>query len=308
MEDGCAFSGPFSVDKADVVLKNATAPNNSAIADVNSKTFIWRGGTASADNLSNISISPNDNGVPKNNGTSATFTVNIDNLPVLDATDGDGKIGQTTYELRVEVRDDCGNVTVERIDFTVGDIKAPAPVCVSNFQVSLMPTNDGEKDNKGMVRLFAKDVFQDINRLWDNDECTGPVKSRIVRTIDDIATTVAGKEAYGEFIDLNCSDLSAGGRNVRVYLIDAAGNYNYCEVNIDIADNANICPDGQSSAAVAGAIQTESKATVEGVQVSLSGQSQKSFATGVNGLFVFNNLTAGADYTVTPSLNKGCID
>ena len=91
-------------------------------------------------------------------------------------------------------------------------------------------------------------------------------------------------------------------------MIDAAGNYNFCTVNVNVRDNADICADGQSPAAVAGAIQTESKATVEGVQVNLSGQAQKSFSTSVNGLFIFNNLTAGADYTVTPSLNKGFLN
>jgi hypothetical protein len=89
-------------------------------------------------------------------------------------------------------------------------------------------------------------------------------------------------------------------------LTDAAGNADFCTVTINVEDN--FCGNGTSSAAVAGAIQTESKATVEGVQVNLSGQTQKSFATGVNGLFVFNNLTAGADYTVTPSLNKGFLN
>ena len=70
----------------------------------------------------------------------------------------------------VTVRDDCGNVTTDRIDFTVADIKAPAPVCVQNLTVSLMPTNAGGSPNEGMTVVKAIDVFQDINRKWDEEE------------------------------------------------------------------------------------------------------------------------------------------
>ncbi|MFN5787147.1 MAG: T9SS type A sorting domain-containing protein, partial [Bacteroidota bacterium] len=188
---------------------------------------------------------------------------------------------------------------------TVADIKAPAPVCVQNLTVSLMPTNAGGSPNAGMTVVKAIDVFQDINRNWENEECTPTVKAKIVRTSRDTATVAATILAYSDTIIATCAD--RGGIAARVYLIDGAGNYNYCSITIAVEDNASICG-AAGSAAVAGAIQTESKATVEGVQVNLSGQTQKSFATGVNGLFIFNNLTAGADYTVTPSLNKGFLN
>jgi hypothetical protein len=196
-------------------------------------------------------------------------------------------------------------VTTDRIDFTVADIKAPAPVCVQNLTVSLMPTNAGGSPNAGMTVIKAIDVFQDIYRNWENEECTPTVKAKIVRTSLDKVASAVDVLALNDTIQATCKD--RGSITARVYLIDGAGNYNFCTITIQVEDNAGVCG-GASSAAVAGAIQTESKATVEGVQVNLSGQSQKSFATGVNGLFVFNNLTAGADYTVTPSLNKGFLN
>ncbi len=67
------------------------------------------------------------------------------------------------YDLRVTVRDDCGNVTVSRLDVDVEDNKAPAPVCVQNLTATLMPSGDGKNC---MVVVKAIDVFQDINRNW----------------------------------------------------------------------------------------------------------------------------------------------
>jgi hypothetical protein len=275
VSDGCAASGPFNVEAGAYVV-DKTSPLST----------VPQGGT--------VTVTPA-------NPTQAnkTFAVSVDGLKINPAT------GKQDYQLVVTVRDDCGNVTTDRIDFTVADIKAPAPVCVQNLTVSLMPTNAGGSPNEGMTVVKAIDVFQDINRAWNDEECTPSVKAKIVRTSRDTATVAATILAYNDTIQATCRD--RGGIAARVYLIDAAGNYNYCSITIAVEDNALICG-STGSAAVAGAIQTESKSTVEGVQVNLSGQTQKSFATGVNGLFVFNNLTAGADYTVTPSLNKGFLN
>ena len=215
--------------------------------------------------------------------TNGLFTVELSGVP-------EGK-----YDLRVTVRDDCGNVTVSRLEVDVEDNKAPAPVCVQNLTATLMPDGTGGC----MVVVKAKDVFQDITRDWTLEECTpGAVKAEIVKLTNGVEGTKA------ETLTLTSAD--KGGVTARVYLTDAAGNADFCTVTINVEDN--FCGNGTSSAAVAGAIQTESKATVEGVQVNLSGQTQKSFSTSVNGMFVFNNLTAGADYTVTPSLNKGFLN
>jgi large repetitive protein len=275
VSDGCAASGPFNVEAGAYIVKKTSPLSTTS----EGKT---------------VTVTPAD---PTQ--ANKTFAVSVDGLGI-DAT-----TGKQDYQLVVSVRDDCGNVTTDRIDFTVADIKAPAPVCVQNLTVTLMPTNAGGSPNAGMTVIKAIDVFQDINRNWGDEECTPTVKAKIVRTSLDTATVAATINAYKDTIIATCND--RGGIAARVYLIDGAGNYNYCSITIAVEDNASICG-ATGSAAVAGAIQTESKATVEGVQVNLSGQTQKSFATGVNGLFVFNNLTAGADYTVTPSLNKGFLN
>ncbi len=299
VKDGCTASGPFAVDNA-VVVHKKTILQTSAIAAVGGKTFSWIGGNQVADATSNIKVNPIDYGSQTTpTGTNpTTFAVEIDNLPI-DQAGGDGFVGYEEYQLLVTIRDDCGNVRVDRIDFTVADVKAPAPVCVQILKATIMPADASA--NKGMVVIRAVDVFQDIYRNWAAEECTGTPKATI-QLLDGNGVPTGVR---GETVTVTCDNLA--GVSARVFLQDAAGNQDYCTVTINVDDNNSICG-AAGSAAVAGAIQTESKATVEGVQVNLSGQTQKSFATGVNGLFVFNNLTAGADYTVTPSLNKGFLN
>jgi hypothetical protein len=299
VKDGCTASGPFAVDNA-VVVHKKTILQTTAIASVASKSFSWIGGNQAADATSNIKVTPVDYGSQTTpTGTNpTTFAVEIDNLPI-DQTGGDGFVGYEEYQLLVTVRDDCGNVRVDRIDFTVADVKAPAPVCVQILKATIMPADASA--NKGMVVIRAVDVFQDIYRNWAAEECTGTPKATIqLLNANGVPTGVRG-----ETVTVTCDNIA--GVSARVYLQDAAGNQDYCTVTINVEDNNSICG-AAGSAAVAGAIQTESKATVEGVQVNLSGQAQKSFSTSVNGLFIFNNLTAGADYTVTPSLNKGFLN
>jgi len=263
--DGCVASGPFAVDGGAYISK-AETPNVAVLTSP-----------------AGFSISPADPATdPK------SFVFNADGLAQNNTT------GRQVYHLVLPLRDDCGNLATERIPFTVGDLKAPAPVCVQNLTATLMPDGVGGC----MVVVKAKDVFQDINRDWNTEECTPSVKAEIARLTNGVEGTKA------ETLTLTGAD--KGGVTARVYLTDGAGNADFCTVTINVEDN--ICGGSTGSAAVAGAIQTESKATVEGVQVNLSGQAQKSFSTSVNGLFVFNNLTAGADYTVTPSLNKGFLN
>ena len=214
--------------------------------------------------------------------TNGLFTVELSGVPV------------GVYDLRVTVRDDCGNVTVSRLDVDVEDNKAPAPVCVQNLTATLMPAGDGTC----MVVVKAIDVFQDINRNWDTEECSPSV----VATIAKVTNGVEGTKAA----TLTLTGADKGGVIARVYLTDAAGNADYCTVTINVEDN--FCGNGGASATIAGAIQTENKVTLEGAVVNLSGQTQKTYATGVNGNYVFSNLTNGLDYTVTPSLNKGFLN
>ncbi|WP_246141902.1 dockerin type I domain-containing protein, partial [Phaeodactylibacter luteus] len=76
------------------------------------------------------------------------------------------------------------------------------------------------------------------------------------------------------------------------------GNGDFCETYILVQDNMGVCTEAGPSAA--GAVSTEGAESVEDVEVSLSGNGSATVMTNANGQYVFTNLNAGLDYTVTP--------
>ncbi|MCB9081451.1 MAG: T9SS type A sorting domain-containing protein [Lewinellaceae bacterium] len=230
------------------------------------------------------------------NGTTRTatgFSVTIANLP------------EGTHDLVVTVRDDCGNVTVKRIPFTVADCKGPAPTCIEGLTMPLMPTPEGE----GMMAVWATDFIAspiyDCNGQGEvnpaNSKQKKVTKFSINRVGEDVDETQTG-------IVLSCADFLANPRvAVEIHAWDTKGNHSFCTTYVQLTDPNNLCT-ASPSAAIAGIIQTEGKAEVEGVDVSLSGGAAMNYATGVAGQYLFNGLTAGADYTVTPKLNKGFLN
>jgi len=60
-----------------------------------------------------------------------------------------------SYNLIVVLRDECGNLSVAtRIPFTVGDCKAPVPICINGLSTDLMPVKGG-----GAMTVWAKDFI-----------------------------------------------------------------------------------------------------------------------------------------------------
>ncbi|MCB9080366.1 MAG: T9SS type A sorting domain-containing protein [Lewinellaceae bacterium] len=230
------------------------------------------------------------------NGTMRTatgFSVTIANLP------------EGTHDLLVTVRDDCGNVTVKRIPFTVADCKGPAPTCIEGLTMPLMPTPEGE----GMMAVWATDFIAspiyDCNGQGEvnpaNSKQKKVTKFSINRVGEDVDETQTG-------IVLSCADFLTNPKvAVEIHAWDTKGNHSFCTTYVQLTDPNGLCTAGPS-AAIAGIIQTEGKAEVEGVDVSLSGGAAKNYATSLNGQYQFQGLTTGADYTVAPKLNKGFLN
>jgi len=156
--DGCAASGPFAVDAGAYIAKVET-PNAPVVSSP-----------------AGFTINPAD---PATNPS--TFVFSVTGLAQNNTT------GRQVYHLVLPLRDDCGNLATERIPFTVGDLKAPAPVCVQNLTATLMPDGNGGC----MVVVNAKDVFQDINRDWNTEECTPSVKAEIAKLTNGVEGTKA---------------------------------------------------------------------------------------------------------------------
>jgi hypothetical protein len=69
-----------------------------------------------------------------------------------------------------------------------------------------------------------------------------------------------------------------------------------------VQDQQGVCA-GPATGSVAGTIRTEDNQPVQGVDVALSGPMSQATATNVSGSYLFSNLVAGGDYTITPLLD-----
>ncbi|MCB0618177.1 MAG: hypothetical protein KDC41_05590, partial [Saprospiraceae bacterium] len=97
-----------------------------------------------------------------------------------------------------------------------------------------------------------------------------------------------------------CDDL--GNNTIQLWVTDAAGNQDFCETFVQVQDNMNAC--GSSNTPdVAGAIASEADQPVQDVTVELSGNGMFSVTTDASGSYMFTNLVAGNDYSVTPNLD-----
>jgi hypothetical protein len=132
--------------------------------------------------------------------------------------------------------------------------------------------------------------------IWASDfvaspitDCSEPIKYSINRVGEPNDPDQTG-------LVLTCDD--EGTLVIEIWAYDAAGNSDFCETYILVQDNMGVC--GAAAPLAAGAVNTENNEPVEQVEVSLSGQASTAMTTQNDGAYVFNNLTAGLDYTITP--------
>ncbi|NJL55571.1 hypothetical protein HC928_10525, partial [bacterium] len=251
--EACSYSSdvangcPAPVDVPFVVEENCT-PNDLTI-----KVFLdaFTNGTIDAD-----SRVEGGNTLKSKFGASVTGT-----YPNFVISGGSYPLGSHVFE--VHVLDGCGNSTVARIPFTVVDCKAPTPICINGLSVELMPVipaedvdGDGD-DDSGAMAIWAKD-FADEDKLFD---CSAPVKLAIYRSDDEaLQDSTFVPDPAQTSIMVTCDDFEAQTTNpngaggtvlVRVYAIDAVGNFDYCETYVLVQDNQNgLCgsqPDQVSS-------------------------------------------------------------
>ncbi|MFO0203949.1 MAG: hypothetical protein ACK528_12560, partial [Alphaproteobacteria bacterium] len=239
------------------------------------------------------------------------------------------------HELRVVVRDDCGNLSKQSsIYFEVGDNVGTAPICINGLSTNLVPDVTGGTLSATIwaTDFRASDVYdcngQGTKTDPDNSrlkEITAPANYFVYKDSnrdgkidggDAGLTTVGGvvvpASPFKTSINITCADLTpvvgsppSGSKSVlvRVYTRDGKGNWAWCETFVTV-DNASQCPPQEGSSSIAGAIATETKVQVEGVEVNLSGNRSMSYLTTGTGQYGFNNLEAGYDYTVTPQLDR----
>jgi len=167
------------------------------------------------------------------------------------------------------------------------------------LSTELMPDGAGG----GMMAVWASDFV--ASKIYD---CNGQgpetlnglklvTKYSINRVGDSVIHTQTG-------LNLTCADK---GKVVLVELHawDNAGKDDFCVTYIEVQDNRSVCPGvGSGTVNVAGTIATEGNANLQGATITLSGAASQNAATAANGGYSFVNLAKGADFTVTPQLDK----
>jgi len=211
------------------------------------------------------------------------------------ATTATVSLPQGTHEIVWTVTDGCGNATVGQYNLTVVDCKQPTPVCINGLATVIMPSS-------GEITLWASDFnAPDGSGSFDNCTAQEDLELRIRKVSADNAPLTTAEEvlALGSDVVFTCDDL--GFPNVELYVVDQAGNFDYCTTYALIEDNNAICGIGEL-ASIEGYAETEMEEMVEDVNVTVTGGTGAvpAFLTDASGAYGFEVPTNG-NYTVTPA-------
>jgi hypothetical protein len=282
-EPAVCFSGNGDGCRGMVVIEfNAQDECSRAVVGVELEVDYLAGSGFSPVNAAALGI-----GVTTNNDGSGNFTVTATNVPV------------GAHALRVRVADGCGNFDVQIIEFCVTADRSPTPICIQTLTVVLMDDGNGG----GTAAIWASDFIASPIEDCFGNEIT---KYSLFRSSDAGAAGFVptfNPPSTNGIDDIDCADFEAGTVSVRIYAFDNNGTApDYCEVVLEVQDNMGHCDDGESGS-VAGLIADQDDVALDNVSVTLTGGTDVTTTTDVNGQFRFTGLPLGADYTVQPVLD-----
>ena len=128
------------------------------------------------------------------------------------------KIGEGHHKAIWKVKDGCGNYSQCTQLFTTLDVKPPTPYCITNVTATI----DGV--DGWPLKLIAKDCDKS-----SFDNCT---------LHDDLRFSFSSNIADSIKL-LTCTNI--GQQDLKIYVTDRNGNYDFCKVNFVLFDNGS-CP------------------------------------------------------------------
>lgn len=158
------------------------------------------------------------------NGNCNSGVIITNNSPysISKGADISGQYPVGVTKVLITVKYGCGGISQCLVKVTVANNKPPTPICHSLIAIPLSgkDTNGDGINDKGSVELWAKDInFKSESTCGFN-----PLK---------FSFTIDPKDASRTF---TCDDV--GKNEVKMYVIDSRGNYDFCVVTIDIQNNA----------------------------------------------------------------------
>ncbi|MEM6320708.1 MAG: T9SS type A sorting domain-containing protein [Bacteroidota bacterium] len=273
---------PTFVNTMDTMFVNADHSECSATVVLPSFTAVDSCGTTPNIRINGI-LANSENGFDTLNNVSGGTTV-------LDV-----KVGN--YRLIYTASDGCNNSTSRPFVVVVRDTEGPTVFC--DDIVTTLTLNAGvpaNSDDRGWVTVWASDFNCKVN-----DCDTGQIIQTLRFPSQGIGqSTPPADTSFGW--TFNCT---ARGEQVGdLWVRDAAGNWDYVRVTVDVQDNMNVCPDiSIAGAMISGRIQNEAGESVEEVTVKIGGYNMAAEVTGIDGNYEFDQLPTQSNYTVAPEKN-----
>ncbi len=181
--------------------------------------------------------------------TTGAMTVSKDNL------------APGSYTLKIVSRDECQNEGICKRDFVIEPKKKPTPVCITSLTLQLNPMDingDGQIDT-AMGIIWASEFNQSSSAACGS--LTSDLDFRLDR-ISDGEPMLPEKDQ----LTFGCDDI--GVVALRLYVLDATGTWDYCEVTLTIQNNSGGCT-GQLNGKISGVITNELQRIVHGVDMTL---------------------------------------
>jgi subtilisin-like proprotein convertase family protein len=218
--------------------------------------------------------------------------VNLDEFPI------------GTHKIFWLVSDGCGNeATCEQLVIITENDKAPTPYCLDGLATAVMPST-------GSVDLWAIDF--DAGSF---DNCDEDLVFTMIPEID--TDGLSEEEAYSASFNgtqqtngdygwtFTCDYIPNGISEileVRIYVTDSDGNYDYCTASLRLDDNFDACQDdsGAITYTIEGDLKTETDELISNVDVTVDAEFIEFPQTeNFDGNYEFE-LVENIDYTITP--------
>ncbi len=194
-----------------------------------------------------------------------------------------------SYLLKVRVVDECQNESYCEDAFDVVTGKKPTAICITSLTAELTPMDldqNGDVDT-AMVTIWANEFDRSSAPSCGSDS----ELSYKIELLDGVDDTTFVEDA--DSLVLGCEH--AGTQQIRMWVIQENGSFDYCDVILVVQNNMGGCgnvsepPDSVDQGRLTGNIYTENGLMIEKVQVQLNGQNlSASLVTEENGAYQFD--------------------
>ncbi|MEO1262516.1 MAG: T9SS type A sorting domain-containing protein [Bacteroidota bacterium] len=227
-------------------------------------------------------------------GTCSNEDITITNdspFAFANGANASGNYPEGVHTINFTVTDGCGNEATCSTTITVTDQKIPTLVCKDGIigELAFMP-------NASPQIMAVISASQLIYSAADNCTAFNDL-TFTMRTVGDTTAPVPS-------IVYDCA--GEGSHDVEIYVTDQAGNQDLCITEVHIQDNMQLCNDDTLAVAngvIGGGIQTTSGEFFPEVHVDITDMNM-TYMTDDQGLYEFQNLNVGGDYTVEPWNNS----